>query len=142
VSERSARAAVAFLALLGAGIAGYLTYAHYRGIAPVCTTGGCEEVQTSEYAEIVGVPVAVIGLAGYLALLATAVVRSPGAAAAGVAMSLGGLGFAVYLIYVQLVILEAVCIWCFASDGVIALLAAATLVRARALGAPGSPTGA
>ena len=57
-------------------------------------------------------------------------------------MSLGGLGFAVYLIYVQLVILEAVCIWCFASDGVIALLAAATLVRARALGAPGSPTGA
>lgn len=139
MSERAARAAVAGLALLGAGIAAYLTYAHYRGIAPICTTGGCEEVQTSEYAEIVGVPVAVIGLAGYLALLATAIVRSPGAAAAGVAMALGGLGFALYLVYVQLVILEAVCIWCFASDAVIALLAVAALARARALGAPASP---
>jgi uncharacterized membrane protein len=141
VSERSARAAVALLALVGAGIAGYLTYAHYRGIAPVCTTGGCEEVQTSEYAEIVGVPVAVIGLAGYVALLATAVVRSAGAAAAGVAMALGGLGFAVYLVVVQLAILEAVCIWCFASDAVIALLTVAALARVRALGAPASPTG-
>ena len=141
MSERPARAAVAVLALLGAGIAAYLTYTHYRGIAPVCTTGGCEEVQTSEYAEVLGIPVAVIGLAGYLALLATAFVRSPGAAAAGVAMALGGLGFAVYLVVVQLAILEAVCIWCFASDAVIALLTVATLLRVRALGAPAPPTG-
>jgi uncharacterized membrane protein len=135
VTERSARAAVAALALLGAGIAGYLTYTHYRGIAPVCTTGGCEEVQTSDYADLGGIPVAVIGLAGYLALLVTALVRSPAAAAAGVAMALGGLGFALYLVYVQLAILEAVCIWCLASDAVIALLTVATLVRARALDA-------
>jgi uncharacterized membrane protein len=135
VTERSARAAVAALALLGAGIAGYLTYTHYRGIAPVCTTGGCEEVQTSYYADLGGIPVAVIGLAGYLALLVTALVRSPAAAAAGVAMALGGLGFALYLVYVQLAILEAVCIWCLASDAVIALLTVATLVRARALDA-------
>jgi uncharacterized membrane protein len=139
VSERSARAAVAALALLGAGIAAYLTYTHYRGIAPVCTSGGCEEVQTSEYAEVAGIPVAVIGLAGYVGLLATAVVRSAGAAAAGVAMALGGLGFAVYLVAVQLVILEAVCIWCFASDAVIALLTIAALARARALSTPESP---
>jgi uncharacterized membrane protein len=135
VTERSARASVAALGLLGAGIAGYLTYTHYRGIAPVCTTGGCEEVQTSDYADLGGIPVAVIGLAGYLALLVTALVRSPAAAAAGVAMALGGLGFALYLVYVQLAILEAVCIWCLASDAVIALLTVATLVRARALDA-------
>lgn len=135
MTERSARAAVAALALLGAGIAGYLTYTHYRGIAPVCTTGGCEEVQTSDYADLGGIPVAVIGLAGYLALLVTALVRSPAAAAAGVAMALGGLGFTLYLVYVQLAILEAVCIWCLASDAVIALLTVATLVRARALDA-------
>jgi uncharacterized membrane protein len=132
VSERAARAAVAALALFGAGIAAYLTYAHYRGVAPVCTTGGCEEVQTSEYAEIAGIPVAVIGLAGYAALLGTAVVRGAGAAAAGVAMALGGLGFALYLVVVQLAILEAVCIWCFASDAVIVLLTVAAVARVRA----------
>jgi uncharacterized membrane protein len=142
VTERSARVAVAALALLGAGIAGYLTYTHYRGIAPVCTTGGCEEVQTSDYAELGGIPVAVIGLAGYLALLATAAVRGAGAAAAGVAMALGGLGFALYLVYVQLAILEAVCIWCLASDAVIALLVVVALIRVRALGATASSSGA
>jgi uncharacterized membrane protein len=129
VSERAGRAAVAVLALAGAGIAAYLTYAHYRGIAPVCTSGGCEVVQTSEYAKVVGVPVAVVGLVGYLALFATALVPAVEAAAAGVAMALGGLGFALYLLYVQLAILDAVCIWCVASDVVMALLTIAAAAR-------------
>lgn len=136
MSERAARAALAVLALVGAGIAGYLTYAHYRGIAPVCTTGGCEEVQTSEYADVLGIPVAVIGLAGYAALLATALLRAAEAAAAGLAMALGGLGFALYLVYVQFAILEAVCIWCLASDVVMALVVVAALARVRALATP------
>lgn len=141
MSERAARVAVAVLALSGAGIAAYLAYAHYRGVAPVCTTGGCEEVQTSEYAEIVGIPVAVIGLAGYLALFATALLHAPEAAALAVAMALGGLGFAAYLLYVQLEILDAVCIWCIASDVVMALVVVATLARVRALGAARSSLG-
>ena len=142
MSERTARAAVAVLALVGAGIAGYLTYAHYRGIAPVCTTGGCEKVQTSEYAVVLGIPVAVIGLAGYAALLATALLQAPEAAAAGLAMALGGLGFALYLLYVQLAILDAVCIWCLASDVVMALVVLAALARLRALAGPEPTTGA
>lgn len=130
--EPAARAAVALLSLAGAAIAAYLTYAHYRGVAPVCTTGGCEEVQTSEYAEILGVPVAVLGLAGYLALLATTLTRLLEAAAAAVAMALGGLGFALYLVYVQFGILDAVCVWCMASDVVMALLAGAAVLRLQA----------
>jgi uncharacterized membrane protein len=130
VSERAARAAVAVLALAGAGVAAYLTYAHYRGIAPVCTAGGgCEVVQSSEYAKVAGVPVAVVGLAGYVALFATALVPAIEAAALGVAMAFGGLGFAVYLLYVQLAILDAVCIWCVASDAVMALLTLAAVAR-------------
>ncbi len=136
MSERAARLAVAVLALAGIGIAGYLTYAHYRGIAPVCTTGGCEEVQTSEYADVLGIPVAVLGLVGYAALFVTALLRAPEAAAAGVAMALGGLGFALYLIYVQVAIIEALCIWCLASDVVMALLAVAAVLRVRAMAAP------
>jgi uncharacterized membrane protein len=129
VTERVARAAVAVLALAGAGIASYLTYAHYRGVVPVCTTGGCETVLTSEYAELAGVPVAILGLAAYAALFVTALVRSVEAAAVAVAIALGGLGFAVYLLYVQLAVLEAVCVWCVASDVVMALALTAALAR-------------
>jgi uncharacterized membrane protein len=131
--EPTARAAVALLSLAGAGVSAYLTYAHYRGIAPVCTTGGCEEVQTSRYAEVLGVPVAVLGLVGYVALLATTLTRAVELAAAAVAMALGGFGFSLYLVYVQLGILDAVCIWCLASDLVLGLLAGAAVLRLRAL---------
>jgi uncharacterized membrane protein len=129
VSEQVARAAVAVLALAGVGIASYLTYTHYRGVAPVCTTGGCEIVLSSEYAKVAGVPVAVLGLVGYVALFGTALVRSVEAAAVGVAIALGGLGFAAYLLYVQLAVLDAVCIWCVTSDAVMALVTVAAGAR-------------
>jgi uncharacterized membrane protein len=61
VSDRSLRIAVALLALVGAGIAGYLTYARYAHVSIACSTGGCETVQSSEYAEIVGLEVASLG---------------------------------------------------------------------------------
>jgi uncharacterized membrane protein len=124
---------MAVLALVGAGIAGYLTYVHYRGIAPICTTGGCEKVQSSTYADLLGIPVAVIGLGGYLALLATTFSRSFEAAAAAAAMAVGGLGFALYLLYVQLALIDAVCIWCVGSDAVMTLIAVVAFVRLRAL---------
>ena len=67
------RRATAILALAGIAIAGYLTWVHYNGLEPVCVGGGggCEKVQTSRWAELGGIPVAVIGLAGYVAILAT-----------------------------------------------------------------------
>src|SRR5690606_338337 len=63
--------AIAAAAVVGLGIAGYLTYVHYQGIEPVCTTGGCAKVQASEYSELGGVPVALIGLVGYVTVLVT-----------------------------------------------------------------------
>ena len=43
------------LCLLGVGIAGYLTYVHYAGLRPICEIGhGCETVQTSRYANLLG----------------------------------------------------------------------------------------
>ncbi len=106
----------------------------------MCTTGGCEVVQSSEYAKVAGVPVALVGLVGYLALLATALSRAPEAAAVAVALALGGLGFAAYLLYVQLAVLDAVCIWCVASDVVMALLATAAGWRLWLLARAGAPT--
>ena len=61
---------IAGLALLGLAISAYLTWVHYAGIEPVCTgISDCERVQSSDYAELVGIPVALLGMAGYAALL-------------------------------------------------------------------------
>ena len=64
--------AIAGLALLGLAISAYLTWVHYAVIEPVCSgISDCERVQNSSYAELVGVPVAVLGVAGYAAILAS-----------------------------------------------------------------------
>jgi uncharacterized membrane protein len=132
VSERSLRVAVALLALAGLGIAAYLTYARYAHATIVCTTGGCETVQSSDYAEVLGIPVAVLGLVGYAAILVTAFLPGESARLAGAALALGGLVFSVYLIFVQIFPIGAFCVWCLASDLVMFLLAAATVARLRA----------
>jgi uncharacterized membrane protein len=73
VAERHLRVATAVLALLGAALAGYLVYVRVSGGALACATGGCETVQSSRYAEVFGVPVALVGLFGYLIVLGCAV---------------------------------------------------------------------
>ena len=134
MSDRSLRIAVAALALVGAGIAAYLTYARYAHVTIACSTGGCETVQSSDYAEIVGIPVAVLGLAGYLAIFATALVRGELARVVGAGLALGGLVFSVYLILVQVFAIEAFCQWCLASDVVMLFLTLAALARVRQAG--------
>ena len=70
MSDRALRLAVAAVAAAGVAVAGYLTYVHYRPAALICTGGGgCEAVQDSSYAEIAGIPVALLGLLAYVAVL-------------------------------------------------------------------------
>jgi len=127
----SLRGVTAALALAGVGIAGYLTWVHYAGIDPVCVGGGgCERVQTSPWAELAGVPVAVLGLAAYATILASlALPDQPGRSLAAF-MSLVGFGFSAWLTYVELVKIDAVCQWCVASAVVMTALAAVSLARA------------
>ena len=55
---------------MGLGIATYLTVVHYAGGEPVCAVAhGCATVQKSDYAQLAGVPVALLGVFGYLAIL-------------------------------------------------------------------------
>ena len=61
---------------IGLGIAAYLTIVHYAGGSPVCAIAhGCETVQKSRYAEFAGVPVALLGLLGYVGDPALAAAR-------------------------------------------------------------------
>jgi uncharacterized membrane protein len=131
VTERTVRAAIAVLALAGAGVAAYLTATKLSGAAPVCATGGCETVQNSRYAELLGIPVALLGLASYTFVLGTAFFDNMLARAAGAATALAGVIFGLYLLIVQLVVIDAVCQWCLASDLVLDALAVACLLRLR-----------
>jgi uncharacterized membrane protein len=132
MNDRRLRVAVAALAGLGAGIAGYLMYTRVTHVAIACATGGCETVQNSGYAELLGVPVALLGLAAYVFVFGTAFFDSPLARAAGAATAVAGVLFGIYLLLVQLLVIDALCQWCVASDLVLSALAVACLLRVRA----------
>jgi len=123
------RAPIAAACLVGVGIAAYLTYVHYAHTAPICTTGGCETVQKSKYAELAGVPVALLGLIAYVVLLAIALTRGVTAAVAGVFIALVGVAFSGYLLWAQLGPIDAICQWCLGNDVTIAVVAALYVVR-------------
>jgi uncharacterized membrane protein len=123
------RAAIAVVCLIGIGIAAYLTYVHYAHVAPVCTTGGCEKVQRSKYAELAGVPVALLGLLTYVVLLGAALVRGVTAAFVGVAVALVGAAFSGYLLWAQLGPIGAICQWCLGNDVTITVVAVLCVVR-------------
>ena len=123
------RAAVLALSVVGAAIAAYLTYVHYAHVAPICTTGGCEQVQQSSYAKIAGVPVASLGLLAYCAIAATALRRGLTAAVVGVVLALGGAAFSGYLLWAQLGPIGAICQWCLGNDAVIAGIALLSVAR-------------
>jgi uncharacterized membrane protein len=131
MSQARLRTAVAALALVGVAIAGYLTYVHYAGVSITCSTGGCETVQHSRYAEIFGVPVALLGLLAFVGILASAIRGGIEGRAATLSISLVGVAFAAYLLVVQLAVIGAVCEWCVASDAVTTLIAALALFAAR-----------
>ena len=132
MSARALRASVAALALAGAAVAGYLTWVRYSGATIACTTGGCETVQSSSYSEIVGVPVALLGLLGYLAIAASALRETELFRVAGAAVALAAAGFGAYLLVVQIAVIGAVCDWCLTSDAIAAALAVVTVLRLRA----------
>ena len=124
------RAACAAVALIGLGIAAYLTIVHYSGGAPVCAIAhGCETVQRSSYAKVGGVPVALAGLAGYVAVLASLARDDERWRTATAFLALAGLGFSVWLTWVEVGVLHAICIWCVGSALCMAALAALSVTR-------------
>jgi uncharacterized membrane protein len=119
------------LALLGVAIATYLTYVHYSGAQVACTAGqSCVKVQTSQWSRLVGVPVALIGLVGYLAIVASLVAPDrEESRLATLVLTLGGFAFSAYLTYRELFSIHAICEWCVSSAVIMTLLLAAAATR-------------
>ncbi len=118
MSARALRTTLIALAALGVALAGYLTYLHYSGTTPPCSIKGnpCSQVQKSRYSELAGVPVALIGLIGYIVILGSLLApESERARFATMTLTLGGLGFSAYLTYREVFTLHKICEWCVGS---------------------------
>jgi uncharacterized membrane protein len=120
VSDRLLRVALIVVSAAGIAVAGYLTYIHYKPAALICTVGGgCETVQDSKYALLVGIPIAVFGLAAWITALVLTLWNSDLARTLTAALALAALAFAAYLVILQLFVIDAICIWCMANDVVL-----------------------
>lgn len=127
---------IAALALVGFFVALYLWLWKVGWIGGLaCGDGGCETVQLSPYAEVMGVPVSLIGMVGYVGLFGVALLglrpawvtrRSPTVVL--LAMSGAGTAFAAYLTYLEAAVIHAWCRWCIVS----AVLITAIFVAAAA----------
>ncbi len=127
------RMAAALLSLAGLFVSLYL-YLYKLGYIGTlaCGTGGCDKVQFSSYSKFLGIEVPLLGLVGYAALLGLSILalQQPGRARwPGLlrVLSAGGVAFSVYLTYVELFVIHAICRWCVGSAVIILLLFIATL---------------
>ncbi len=130
LADRRLRIAILILCLLGIGDAGYLTYVHYAGLKVLClSSGGCETVQASQWSKLAGIPVSVLGLAGYITIGLSLLVRGELGRAIGFAVALIGFGFSMYLTYRELFSIHAICQWCVGSAVLMTALAVVTGLR-------------
>jgi uncharacterized membrane protein len=135
-----ARQAIALLALVGLFVALYL-WLHalgYGGAIKCGASGGCEVVQTSRWAVFLGIPVAFYGVVGYFVLLVVALVALRPASLARrqwsvllVALASIGFLFTIYLTYVELFLIHAICRWCVGSAVIITLIWIVSLLSLR-----------
>ena len=132
MSAQTLRRTLIALTVLGIAVASYLTYIHYAGIKPLCgrNGGGCEIVQTSQYSKLAGVPVALIGLLGYIAILGSLLVpQNENARLATTAFTVVGFGFSAYLTYRELFSIHHICEYCVSSFAIVTVLMCLSIWR-------------
>lgn len=138
-SELKLRRIALVLGLLGLGVAGYIAIVESSGGSPVCVAGstGCSTVAESDYAELAGINVAFIGVVGYLSILAATLIGGDLGRAGGLLFTMIGFGFSLYLTYLELFVIDAICQWCVASA--VLMTGLFVVCALRAIGHIGSP---
>lgn len=126
--------AVVGMSLAGVAISIYLTALHYAGVTPACVTSGpinCDAVLSSRYAVVAGttVPTSALGIA-WFAVSAAVWTRRAGWLQLG--WSVVGLLTVLYLVFIEIVLVGAICLWCTAAHIlVVGLTLVAVTVRGR-----------
>lgn len=140
------RMSAALLSLAGLFISAYLYLYKIGKIGSLaCGTGGCETVQWSPWSRVAGIEVALVGVLGYAGLLALSLFAlQPGLVSrhwpAALLAILAGMGvlFTVYLTYLELFVIHAICRWCVASGVVILAIFIVALLGLRQLSRTGN----
>lgn len=114
------------MAIIGLAIASYLSILHGQDKVPQCFGGSdsCSTVAASVYSDFGPIRISTLGIIGYAALTIIALFRGFHARAVGFSMALCAFGFSVYLTYLELYVIHAICQWCVAS----AVVATALLI--------------
>jgi uncharacterized membrane protein len=129
----------ALVALAGLFVALYLTLYKLGYIGTlVCAVGSCEVVQTSRWATFLGLPVAVWGVAYYVAVLAVSLIGLRGnleddqrVSLLLVLMTGVGVVFSVWLTYLELFVIDAICMWCVVSAILVVVIFVISLLDLR-----------
>jgi uncharacterized membrane protein len=128
-------AAMTAIAMVGLGIAAYLLAVRILGEPPACgPVKGCETVASSEYATLFGFPVALFGV-GYSTILIIVCARwwrraDRSALYASYGLGLAGIIAVAYLTYLEVFIIEAICVWCVGYAATILAMWAVTAAAA------------
>jgi uncharacterized membrane protein len=145
-SEKILRIAICVVAALGIGVATYIFISDSTSGAPACLAGGtgCETVAKSSYSHIAGINVAIFGIIGWVLILATVFFANDAARLGGFIVALGGFGFSIYLTYLEIWKIEAICQWCVSNAVLMTiafLLNATRLIGYVGTGDPGASAG-
>lgn len=107
------------VALIGFADAAFLTVEHYKGEIPPCSIDGCEQVLTSDFSTIFGIPVALYGALYYLLISILLFVRLESGSENALRFAIFGtiVGFlmSIWFTYLQIFVLDSYCQYCLAS---------------------------
>jgi uncharacterized membrane protein len=128
--------AILLFATIGFGIAVYTTVVHYAGVSFLACLGGksaaqssCAQVQFSQWNNVAGIPVSVLGLAGYFTIFASLRMRGELGRGIGFGTALIGFVFSLYLTYREVFTLKEICEWCVGSAICMTILMVLTAIR-------------
>jgi uncharacterized membrane protein len=130
------------LAVAGLAVSAYLTIEHYTAsttlACPETSVVNCQKVTTSAQSAVLGIPVALLGLLFFVAILPACLppawrMNQPAVRWGRLLFALVGIGFVVYLVYAELFILNAICLWCTVVHVVTVALFAAIAVGTASL---------
>ena len=135
---------IIILAFVGFIDATYLTIKHYTGGLVACTASGCEQVLTSQYATIQSIPLSGFGAAYYIFLLILAIIyldtKNQRLIKIILLISGLGLGFSIYLVYLQVFVIQAICLYCAGSAIITLTIAILSLIKNKHLRSMGAET--